>query len=37
MKKGLREVRLTVSWQNGARTESMTVVTHILAFARGVE
>jgi len=36
MKKGLREVRLTVSWQDGARTESFTVVTHILAFARGV-
>lgn len=35
MKKGLREVRLTVSWQEGARTESFTVVTHILAFARG--
>lgn len=36
MKKGLREVRLTVSWQEGARTESFTVVTHILAFAKGV-
>ncbi len=36
MKKGLREVRLTITWQEGARTESFTVVTHVLAFARGV-
>lgn len=36
MKKGLREVRLTVTWQEGARTESFTVVTHVLAFAKGV-
>jgi general secretion pathway protein I len=36
MKKGLREVRLTVTWPEGARTESFTVVTHVLAFARGV-
>jgi general secretion pathway protein I len=36
MKKGLREVRLTVSWKEGARDESFTVVTHVLAFAKGV-
>ncbi|HYD41871.1 MAG TPA: prepilin-type N-terminal cleavage/methylation domain-containing protein [Anaeromyxobacter sp.] len=36
MKKGLREVRLTITWQEGARTESFTVVTHVLAFARGM-
>jgi general secretion pathway protein I len=35
MKKGLREVRLTVSWQEGAVTESFTVVTHVLAYAKG--
>jgi general secretion pathway protein I len=36
MKKGLREVRLTVSWPEGAHPESFTVVTHVLAYAKGV-
>ena len=35
IKKGLREIRLTVSWKEGKRTESFTVVTHLVAFARG--
>jgi len=30
IKKGLREVHLTVSWKDGARDESFTVVTHLL-------
>lgn len=34
MKKGLREVRLTVAWKDGIRDESFTVVTHILAFPK---
>jgi general secretion pathway protein I len=36
LKKGLREVRLTVSWKDGSREESFTVVTHVVAFAKGV-
>jgi len=35
LKKGLREVRLTVSWPEGAHTESFAVVTHLLAFKTG--
>jgi general secretion pathway protein I len=35
IKKGLREVRLTVSWKDGATEESFSVVTHQLAFAKG--
>jgi general secretion pathway protein I len=35
IKKGVREIRLTVSWKDGARDESFTVVTHLVAFARG--
>jgi general secretion pathway protein I len=30
IKKGVREVRLTVSWPEGAREESFTVVTHLV-------
>jgi general secretion pathway protein I len=30
IKKGVRELRLTVSWQEGAREESFTVVTHLV-------
>lgn len=29
LKKGVREVRLTVSWQDGRATESFEVVTHV--------
>jgi general secretion pathway protein I len=37
VKKALREVRLTVSWQDGKREESFTVVTHLLVLTpRGV-
>jgi general secretion pathway protein I len=35
IKKGLREVRLTVSWKDGAQEESFTVVTHLLSFGTG--
>ena len=35
LKKGLREVRLTVSWREGARTESFAVVTHLVALSKG--
>ena len=30
IRKGVRQVRLTVSWQDGARTESFSVVTHLV-------
>ena len=30
IKKTVREVRLTVSWQNGRSTESFDVVTHLV-------
>ncbi len=30
LKKGVREVRLTVSWQDGRTTESFDVVTHLV-------
>ncbi len=36
IKKGLREIRLTVSWKEGKRDESFTVVTHMVSFASGV-
>ena len=35
IKQGVREIRLTVSWKEGAKNESFTVVTHMVAFARG--
>lgn len=35
IKKGLREVQLTVSWKDGAADESFTVVTHLVAFQKG--
>lgn len=31
VKQGVRELRLTVSWMEGAREESFTVVTHLVA------
>ncbi|WP_242346929.1 prepilin-type N-terminal cleavage/methylation domain-containing protein [Anaeromyxobacter terrae] len=33
IKKGVREVRLTVTWKDGKRDESFTVVTHMVVFA----
>jgi general secretion pathway protein I len=30
IRKGVRQVRLTVSWRDGARTESFSVVTHLV-------
>ncbi len=36
IKKGLREIRLTVSWKEGKRDESFTVVTHMISVARGM-
>ncbi len=36
IKKGLREIRLTVSWKEGKRDESFTVVTHMVSFGSGV-
>jgi general secretion pathway protein I len=33
IKKGVREVRLTVSWKDGKRDESFTVVTHMVVLA----
>jgi general secretion pathway protein I len=35
LKKGLREVRLTVSWKEGTQQQSFTVVTHLVVFATG--
>ena len=35
LKQGLREVRLTVSWKDGARDESFTVVTHVTSLGKG--
>ena len=35
LKKGLREVRLTISWKEGTKEESFTVVTHLVVFAGG--
>jgi hypothetical protein len=35
IKKGVREVRLTVSWSEGARQESFTVVTHLVVLVPG--
>jgi general secretion pathway protein I len=34
IKKGLREIRITVAWRDGTRDESFTVVTHLVAYAR---
>ena len=33
VKKGVREVRLTVSWPDGKRSESFTVVTHMVVLS----
>jgi general secretion pathway protein I len=35
IKKGVRELRLTVAWPDGARTESFTVVTYLVVLAPG--
>lgn len=35
IKKGVREVRLTVSWKEGASEESFTVVTHLVVLVPG--
>jgi len=35
LKKGVRQVRLTVSWPQGAATESFTVVTHLVILQAG--
>jgi general secretion pathway protein I len=35
IKKGVREVRLTVSWKEGAREEAFTVVTHLVVLVPG--
>jgi len=35
IKKGVRELRLTVSWKEGAREESFTVVTHLVVLVPG--
>jgi general secretion pathway protein I len=35
IKKGLREVRLTVAWKDGAQEDSFTIVTHLLCFGTG--
>lgn len=35
IKKGVRELRLTVSWKEGARQESFTVVTHLVVLTPG--
>jgi general secretion pathway protein I len=35
IKKGVRELRLTISWKEGARDESFTVVTHLVAASAG--
>jgi len=35
IKKALREVRLTVSWRDGTKEESFTVVTHLVVYAGG--
>lgn len=33
LKQGVRELRLTVSWKEGARAESFTVVTHLVVLS----
>jgi general secretion pathway protein I len=35
IRKGVREVRLTVSWKEGTRTESIDVVTHVVSLLQG--
>ncbi len=35
MKRGVRQVKLTVSWPEGAQEESFTVVTHMVVLAAG--
>jgi len=35
LKQGLREVRFTVAWKDGARDESFTVVTHLTSLGKG--
>lgn len=35
IKKGVRQLRLTIAWQDGARQESFTVVTHLVVLTPG--
>jgi general secretion pathway protein I len=35
IRRGVREVRLSVSWKDGARTESLDVVTHVVSLQQG--
>jgi general secretion pathway protein I len=35
--KAMREVRLTVSWQQGKQTDQFTVVTHVISLGRGTD
>jgi general secretion pathway protein I len=35
LNKGVREIRLTVSWQDGTQTESVDVVTHVVTLGTG--
>jgi general secretion pathway protein I len=35
LKKGVRQVRLTVAWPDGPHTQSFTVVTHLVVLAAG--
>ncbi|MGO9831115.1 MAG: prepilin-type N-terminal cleavage/methylation domain-containing protein [Myxococcaceae bacterium] len=35
IRRGVREVRLTVSWKDGTRTESLDVVTHVVSLLQG--
>jgi general secretion pathway protein I len=35
IRRGVREVRLTVSWKEGTRTESIDVVTHVVSLQQG--
>jgi general secretion pathway protein I len=35
IRKGVREVHLTVSWKEGTRTESIDVVTHVVSLQQG--
>jgi general secretion pathway protein I len=37
IKKGVREIRLTVSWPDGSHTESLTVVTHLVILGSAQE
>lgn len=35
IRRGVREVRLSVSWKDGTRTESLDVVTHVVSLQQG--